>query len=127
MLNPDKITTAFSRFLHTDQSTGVSASESGGTTHITAKWEIISADVCPDCKQIMQATVCMNTKALVCMPCRIMLPMPNGYTPNPNSLVPSRPSEDRSNNAHNNIRLNPMDQVSEGRSSPPPIFFDTYR
>lgn len=126
MLNPDKITTAFSRFLpNTDLGSDITASNSG--KHITAKWEIISADVCPDCKQIMQATLCMNTKALVCMPCRIMLPMPNGYTPNPDSLVPSRPSEDRTNNAHNNIRLNPMDQVAEGRSSPPPIFFDTYR
>lgn len=126
MLNADKITTAFSRFLEPAESTTVNAGEATGHT-ITAKWEIISADVCPDCKQIMQPTLCMNTKALVCMPCRIMLPMPNGYVPNPAANSPSMPSEDRSNNAHFNIRLNPMDQVHEGRTSPPPIYFDTYK
>lgn len=125
MLNADKITTAFSRFLQPAESTEVTAG-SATEHHITAKWEIISADVCPDCKQIMQPTLCMTTKALVCMPCRIMLPMPNGYTPNPAANTPSMPSEDRSNNAKFNIKLNPMDQVPEGRTSPPPIYFDTY-
>jgi hypothetical protein len=124
MLNADKITTAFSRFLPTESNQTEVVASSNHT--INAKWEIISADVCPDCKQIMQATLCMNTKALVCMPCRIMLPMPNGYVPNPNAKVPSMPSEDRAQHS-GNLRINPMDQVAEGRSTPPPIFFDTYR
>lgn len=123
MLNTDKITTAFSRFLPAEPNV-ITAKDSGHK--INAKWEIISADICPDCKQTMQAAVCMNTKALVCMPCRIMLPMPNDYVPNPNAIVPSRPSEDRANSA-GNVRINPMDQVAEGRTTPPPIFFDTYR
>jgi hypothetical protein len=58
--------------------TQVEASE----TTITARaWDVKGNGFCPDCGKIMKASTCLGNKVLLCEPCRIVLPMPNNYTP----------------------------------------------
>lgn len=97
MLNPEKLTAAFSSLV---ASAPVEAAAKPG-------WTIEAPDKCPDCKDQMRPSACMNTRLLTCFKCRICLPMPNDYVP-PKDMDLSTPPKE---NGTMRSKIDPLDAL----------------